>query len=85
MVKSSRDMAKGSNATQPSPYALFWQQKPWWCQPLSILLTGATGIALDLLAYQHFQLPWWVTAPPLLVILGWWILFLAIVPLAKPT
>jgi hypothetical protein len=73
---------KQPNATQPSPYELFWQQKPWWCQPWSILLTGVSGIILDLLAYQRFQLPVWLVAPPLVGILGWWILFLAIVPLA---
>lgn len=78
----ARDMAKGPQATPTSPTTFFWQSKPWWCQPWSILLTGVTGIALDLLAYQRFELPWWIVAPPLLGILGWWGLFLVIVPLA---
>lgn len=68
-----------------SIYILFWQHKPWWCQPWSILITGASVIALALLAYQHFQLPFWMVLPPLIGILSWWGLFLVIVPLAaKP-
>jgi hypothetical protein len=60
--------------------SLFWQQKPWWCQPWSILLTGSLGIGSSAWAYQHFGLPLWLVIPPVIGILGWWLLFLVIVP-----
>lgn len=62
--------------------AEFWKQKPWWCQPWSILLTGSLAILLDWLAYQELSLPLWLTLPVLLLILAWWLLFLVLVPSA---
>jgi uncharacterized membrane protein HdeD (DUF308 family) len=59
---------------------LFWHHKPWWCQPWSILLTGALGIALDLLAFFRLSVPLWLVLPFLLCILAWWFLFLVLVP-----
>lgn len=54
-----------------------WQIKPWWCQPWSIVLTGL-GLSLGswLLLHSLF-----ITLPVVVVILGWWILFLGIVPM----
>jgi hypothetical protein len=61
---------------------LFWQHKPWWCQPWSILLTGALGIALDGLLVIRFSVPLWLALPFLVAILAWWFLFLVLVPSA---
>jgi hypothetical protein len=60
----------------------FWGHKPWWCQPWSILLTGALGIAVDGLLYFRFAFPLWLVLPVLLLILAWWVLFLLLVPSA---
>jgi hypothetical protein len=60
----------------------FWAQKPWWCQPWSILLTGTLAILADGLAYQRLAVPLWLTLPVLLLVLGWWFLFLVLVPSA---
>ncbi|MFM1798494.1 MAG: hypothetical protein RLZZ117_772 [Cyanobacteriota bacterium] len=62
----------------------FWQHKPWWCQPWTIVLTGVLALALDALLYLRFSLPLWLVAPPALAILSWWLLFLWIVPNAAP-
>lgn len=60
----------------------FWQHKPWWCQPWSILLTGTIAIGLDALAYQRLSAPLWLVLPFLFCILAWWFLFLVLVPAA---
>jgi len=54
----------------------FWSLKPWWCQPWSILLTGALVIAGS---WWVLKL-WWITAPVALAVLLWWALFLVLVP-----
>ena len=55
-----------------------WSQKPWWCQPWSILLTGVA-----LVAGSWFWLRlWWISLPLALLVLGWWWLFLVAVPAA---
>jgi hypothetical protein len=56
----------------------FWSLKPWWCQPWSILLTGALVIAGS---WWLLKL-WWITAPLALGVLLWWGLFLLLVPSA---
>ncbi|MEB3334737.1 MAG: DUF6737 family protein [Cyanobacteriota bacterium] len=58
----------------------FWQLKPWWCQPWSILLTGTVLMTLAGLAHQRFAVPLWIVLPFVLAILGWWLLFLVVVP-----
>ncbi len=55
----------------------FWKQKPSWCQPWSIVITGLMVIGLSL---------WWpnrifFTCILFLIILFWWTLFLFIAPL----
>jgi hypothetical protein len=62
--------------------ATFWQHKPWWCQPWSILLTGSLAIALDWLVYRWVSIPLWLALPPVVGVLGWWFLFLVLVPAA---
>jgi hypothetical protein len=67
---------------EPQPGSSFWKQKPGWCQPWSILLTGTLAILLDGLAYRHLAFPLWLALPFLLLVLAWWLLFLVLVPSA---
>lgn len=53
-----------------------WAQKPWWCQPWSILLTGLGAVVAS---WWWLQL-WWITGPVALLVLLWWLLFLVLVP-----
>jgi hypothetical protein len=54
-----------------------WAYKPWWCQPWSILATGAAvvGAAWALSGRS----PGWTTAAALPVA-AWWALFLVLMP-----
>jgi hypothetical protein len=54
----------------------FWDYKPWWCQPWSILLTGVVAIAGSWLLLRSLLLTILVTIPILL----WWLVFLILVP-----
>ena len=56
--------------------ASIWEMKPWWCQPWSILLTGAIVVAGSWVLLQR----WWITAPVALGVLAWWLLFMVVVP-----
>jgi hypothetical protein len=58
-----------------------WSQKPWWCQPWSILLTGVVVVAGSWLWLRL----WWLSLPLALLVLGWWWLFLVAVPAALRT
>lgn len=71
----------GKDPDQPGVES-FWQHKPWWCQPWSILLTGSLGMGLAGLAYQRLSAPLWLVLPWLGLILAWWFLFLVLVPSA---
>lgn len=53
-----------------------WQQKPWWCQPWSILLTGVAVVVSSWLLLHR----WWISAPAAAAVLVWWWLFLVLVP-----
>ena len=55
-----------------------WEQKPWWCQPWSILGTGICVVALSWLGLHL----WWLTAASALAVAAWWWLFLVAVPAA---
>ena len=55
-----------------------WSQKPWWCQPWSILLTGVVVVG----GSWWWLRIWWITAPLALGVLLWWWLFLVAVPAA---
>jgi len=50
-----------------------WKQKPWWCQPWSILLTGVTLIAGSWIV---FKAVWFtlVVAVPVLAWMGYFLL-----------
>ena len=60
----------------PSAVGSIWQLKPWWCQPWSILLTGAAMILASWLGLHRL----WITAPLGCAVLLWWWLFLLVVP-----
>lgn len=62
--------------TQQKANPSIWQKKPWWCQPWSIILTG---IAMPSLMWVVTHL-WWLTLPVVVAILGWWYVFLYLVP-----
>lgn len=53
-----------------------WHYKPWWCQPWSILLTGAIAIFLP----AWFTRNPWLTAGVALPISLWWGYFLILWP-----
>ena len=54
----------------------FWSQKPWWCQPWTIVLTGVTVDSCSWLFFHRI----WLTALVSLAVLAWWTLFLIVVP-----
>ena len=62
----------------PESQPAFWSLKPWWCQPWSILLTGAAVIAGSWFLLHR----WWISAPVAVAVLAWWGLFLVVVPAA---
>ena len=64
--------------TQPSPIPSLWDQKPWWCQPWSIVLTG---VMIPSVAWMltHRLL---ILVPLVIGVGGWWTLFLYLVPQA---
>jgi hypothetical protein len=68
--------AESTKAANPGESASFWQLKPWWCQPWSILLTGVVAVLGSLLLLHR----WWISAPLSLAVLLWWLLFLVLVP-----
>ena len=65
-------------AVEPKPPATLWDQKPWWCQPWTIVLSGLIAIAGSWLLLQTI----WITALVFIGIVAWWLLFLVIVPRA---
>ena len=56
----------------------FWSLKPWWCQPWSILSTGVVISVASWLVLHRL----WVTIPVTAAVVGWWLLFLVLVPAA---
>ncbi|MEB3174803.1 MAG: DUF6737 family protein [Cyanobacteriota bacterium] len=53
-----------------------WHYKPRWCQPWSILLTGALGIVGSWFLFHRL----WLTLPLGLLIGVWWLYFLILWP-----
>ena len=54
----------------------FWSLKPWWCQPWSLLLTGAMAIGGSSWIFHSRWFSLVVTA----LVVGWWWMFLVRVP-----
>ena len=63
-----------NSADQPA----FWSLKPWWCQPWSILSTGVVISVASWLVLHRL----WVTILVTAAVVGWWLLFLVLVPAA---
>jgi hypothetical protein len=59
-----------------------WENKPWWCQPWTIILTGTIIILGSWFLFKTI----WLTLPIAILIVLWWTYFLIIVPriLANP-
>lgn len=57
----------------------FWAHKPWWCQPWTIVLTGLLVPSASWVLLHR----WWISAPLVLGVLVWWLLFLVLVPAAQ--
>jgi membrane protein YdbS with pleckstrin-like domain len=55
-----------------------WAEKPWWCQPWTIILTGVLAVSGSWLVVHRL----WITIPLATIVLAWWILFLVIAPAA---
>ena len=55
-----------------------WDEKPWWCQPWTIVLSGFIVIAGSWFLLQKI----WITALVFTAISAWWLLFLVLVPKA---
>ncbi|MEM9217966.1 MAG: DUF6737 family protein [Cyanobacteria bacterium P01_F01_bin.150] len=65
-----------SEPSLPPPSSSLWVLKPWWCQPWSIILTGLIVPALAWVVSHRL----WIVLPISIGILGWWIVFLYVVP-----
>ena len=53
-----------------------WQDKPAWCQPWTIILTGITLISASWLLFHRL----WLSLPIASLILLWWGYFLVLYP-----
>lgn len=73
---SDRQSGQMPNSTPESMPDSMWELKPWWCQPWSILLTGAAIPAASWLLFHRL----WITVPTIGAIAIWWLLFLVLVP-----
>ncbi len=71
-----RDQMPEPRIIETSMPESMWALKPWWCQPWSILLTGALIPAASWLLLHRL----WITVPVVGAMLVWWLLFLVLVP-----
>jgi hypothetical protein len=74
-------MTDPATSSAPSPASSpassnLWAQKPWWCQPWSIVLTGIGIMGGSWLLFHTF----WLTLPAIGAIAVWWWYFLWVVP-----
>ncbi|WP_320674526.1 DUF6737 family protein [Prochlorococcus sp. MIT 1341] len=53
----------------------FWNEKPWWCRPWSIVITGLIIVAISWAYFYPF-----ITVLCIITVIIWWLLFLKIVP-----
>ena len=54
----------------------FWDIKPYWCQPWSIITFGILILVFSWRLFNNLI----ITLLLSLVIIGWWVIFLLIVP-----
>jgi len=55
-----------------------WAQKPWWCQPWTIILTGLVVVVGSWVLLHRI----WITGSAALAVASWWFLFLVLAPTA---
>ena len=67
-----------TNIPETNNLLSFWEEKPFWCQPWSILLTGIIALAISFVLLHRI----WFTVLFSIIIIFWWILFLVIAPSA---
>jgi hypothetical protein len=65
-------------ALESKPPASLWDQKSWWCQPWTIVLSGLIAIIGSWWLLRTI----WITALVFTAIAAWWLLFLVLVPRA---
>ncbi len=58
--------------------ASLWDEKPWWCQPWTIVLSGLVAIGASWWLLHLI----WITGLVFAAISAWWLLFLVLVPRA---
>jgi len=55
-----------------------WSQKPWWCQPWTIILSGLCMVVGSWVLLHRI----WITGSAAFAVACWWFLFLVIAPTA---
>ena len=65
-----------NSETPYSPKKGFWDKKPPWCQPWSIVLTGIISPLLSWILLHNI----WIVSSLIVLVLLWWWLFLFIAP-----
>ena len=55
---------------------VFWDSKPYWCKPWSIIIFGLITIVTIWKVFNNFI----ITSMVSLIIFSWWVLFLIVVP-----
>ena len=56
----------------------FWESKPYWCQPWSIITCGVCVIIFSWMIFNNLI----ITSILAFIIIIWWILFLIIAPIS---
>ena len=56
--------------------ASFWDEKPWWCQPWTIVLTGFLLLSVSWYLLHSA----WLTGLLAIGVIAWWLLFLVLIP-----
>ena len=54
----------------------FWDSKPYWCQPWSIITFGILSLAFSWMIFNNII----ITLILAFLVVIWWVLFLIIVP-----
>ena len=55
---------------------IFWESKPYWCQPWSIISFGLMSIVIIWKVLNNLV----ITSIVSLIIFSWWVLFLILAP-----
>ena len=65
-----------NNTTITDDKSIYWKEKPIWCQPWSIILTGITILITSWIIFKSVL----ISSVILLFVLLWWALFLLVAP-----